>query len=253
VIVLDFKERTSALLSKQSYGVDDLEEIVSLLRSENGCPWDKVQTHESIRRDFLEETYEVLEAIDLSSPEMLREELGDVLLQVVFHADIEKDKGTFSLDDVADEVCKKLILRHPHVFGDVQADSVDKVLSNWDAIKKEEKNQESFADTLKSVPKTFPSLMRAQKLGKRASRAGIDFADADDVMSTLKSMVNGGASLSDILFVCANAARFTRDDSEEELSFACDRFTERFEQIEKSGRLQEATADELYNTSIEQI
>ena len=110
---MNFDERVSKLLEKEDYNVYDLAEIVSLLRSEKGCPWDKVQTHESIRRDFLEETYEVLEAIDCGSAEMMREELGDVLLQVIFHTDIEKDKGAFDLDAVADEVCKKLILRHP--------------------------------------------------------------------------------------------------------------------------------------------
>lgn len=138
---MNFDERVSKLLEKEDYNVYDLAEIVSLLRSEKGCPWDKVQTHESIRRDFLEETYEVLEAIDCGSAEMMREELGDVLLQVIFHTDIEKDKGAFDLDAVADEVCKKLILRHPHVFGNVQADTVDKVLTNWDAIKKDEKSR----------------------------------------------------------------------------------------------------------------
>jgi tetrapyrrole methylase family protein/MazG family protein len=235
------------LLAKENYNVYDLAEIVSVLRSENGCPWDKVQTHESIRKDFLEETYEVLDAIDCNSPEMLREELGDVLLQIVFHADIEKDGGRFDLDDIANDVCKKLILRHPHVFGDVHADTVDKVLSNWDAIKKEEKNQESYSDTLRSVPKSFPSLMRAQKLGKRAARAGIDFAGADDITETLKELVNGGAPIEDILFVCANIERHLGEDAEERLAKVCDRFTERFEQIEKSGRnLSEVSAKELY-------
>lgn len=245
---MDFKQRVEDLLVKDSYNVYDLAEIVSLLRSENGCPWDKVQTHESIRKDFLEETYEVLDAIDCASPEMLREELGDVLLQVVFHADIEKDEGRFGLDDIADEVCKKLILRHPHVFGDVQADTVDKVLTNWDAIKKDEKKQETYTDTLRSVPKNFPSLMRAQKLGKRAARAGIDFNSAEDIMNVLKAMVNNNADIEDILFVCANAERHLSEDAEERLAKACDRFVERFEELEKSGaELSEISAGELYS------
>lgn len=245
---MDFKRRVEALLVKDSYNVYDLAEIVSLLRSENGCPWDKVQTHESIRKDFLEETYEVLEAIDCASPEMLREELGDVLLQVVFHADIERDEGRFGLDDIADEVCKKLILRHPHVFGDVQADTVDKVLTNWDAIKKDEKKQETYTDTLKSVPKNFPSLMRAQKLGKRAARAGIDFSGAEDIMNVLKTMIDNNADIEDILFMCANAERHLSEDAEERLAKACDRFVERFEELEKSGAdLLEIPAGELYS------
>ncbi len=243
----EFEQRAAAILAKNDYGVADLAEIVTLLRSERGCPWDKVQTHESIRRDFLEETYEVLEAIDCASPEMLREELGDVLLQVVFHADIEREKGSFDLEAVADEVCKKLILRHPHVFGDVQADTVDKVLSNWDAIKKDEKKQETFTDTLKSVPKVFPSAMRAQKLGKRASRAGIEFKSAEEAAELAKALIDRGETAK-AMFVLANAVRLDGGDAEEELARVCDSFTERFEQLEKTGReLSAVTAAELYD------
>lgn len=243
----EFEQRAAALLAKTEYGLTDLAEIVTLLRSERGCPWDKVQTHETIRRDFLEETYEVLEAIDCASPEMLREELGDVLLQVFFHTDIERERGTFTLDDVADEVCKKLILRHPHVFGDVKADTVDKVLSNWDAIKKDEKQQETFTDTLKSVPKVFPSAMRAQKLGKRASRAGIELASADDANELAKQLIDRGETAKAML-VLANAVRLRGGDAEEDLARACDSFTERFEELESSGRtLTEVAAAELYD------
>ena len=137
------KEEYRKLLEKQSYGIDDLVEIVRILRSENGCPWDKVQTHKTIKKDFLEEVYEVMEAIDCDDSDMMREELGDVLLQVVFHCVIETEQEHFGLEEVADEVCRKLIVRHPHVFGDVEADTVDKVLTNWDSIKKETKGQES--------------------------------------------------------------------------------------------------------------
>lgn len=246
---MDFKTRVGALLEKESYNVYDLAEVVSLLRSENGCPWDKVQTHESLRKDLLEETYEALDAIDCRSPEMLREELGDVLLQVVFHADIEKDEGRFTLDDIADEVCRKLILRHPHVFGEVKADTVDAVLSNWDAIKREEKNQQNFTDTLRSVPKNFPSLMRAQKLGKRAARAGIDFKDADEITDMLKTMLEEGTDIGDVLFLCANAARHMQDDAEERLAKKCESFIERFERLENSGAaLSEISAEELYKS-----
>lgn len=232
-----------------------------MLRSENGCPWDKVQTHKSIRKDFLEETYEVLDAIDCESPEMLREELGDVLLQVVFHADIEKDEGRFNLDDIADDVCKKLILRHPHVFSDVKADTVDKVLSNWDAIKKDEKHQESYTDTLKSVPKVFPSLMRGQKLGKRAARAEIDFSDEYEAISAAQNILseiekkrrNGGDTdvseeIGRLLMTCANLARKCDTDAEESLAAESDRFIERFEQLELGGAdLSCISADKLYN------
>ena len=244
---MNFNERVSKLLEKEDYNVYDLAEIVSLLRSEKGCPWDKVQTHESIRRDFLEETYEVLEAIDCGSAEMMREELGDVLLQVIFHTDIEKDKGAFDLDAVADEVCKKLILRHPHVFGNVQADTVDKVLTNWDAIKKDEKKQETYTDTLKSVPKVFPSLMRAQKLSKRASRAGVDFESKAQLLAAMRGeLEKEEPNTADLLMLCANLTRLEGGDAEEDLAHKCDAFTEKFEALEKSGRLENASAEELY-------
>ncbi len=234
-----------AILTKKQYNVYDLAKIVSILRSENGCPWDKVQTHKSIKNDFLEEVYEVIEAIDFDSPEMLKEELGDVLLQVVFHTDIERQKGQFDLDGIANDVCQKLIIRHPHVFGDVTADNVDTVLKNWDSIKKETKGQESYTDTLKSVPRVFPSLMRAQKLGKRASRAGMDFKGTDDCLASLKSEVNEleneiaqknteamAEELGDLMFSCANLARKLGFDAEQLLYEANEKFLRRFEAVE---------------------
>lgn len=246
-------ERKRAILAKNKYNVYDLAEIVKILRSPDGCPWDKVQTHETIRKDMLEEVYEVMEAIDCGDPAMLREELGDVLLQVIFHCDIEADKGNFDLDAAADEVCKKLILRHPHVFGDVQADTVDKVLTNWDAIKKEEKKQESYTDTLKSVPKVFPALMRSQKLTKRASRAGVDFETGGEVISLIREKLDelqsGKSSpeeIGNLLLLCTELARLEGVDAEELLGYECDSFTERFEAIEAAGRLTDASARELY-------
>ncbi|MDE6775145.1 MAG: MazG family protein, partial [Ruminococcus sp.] len=148
---------------KENYSISDLLKIVKILRGEGGCPWDRVQTHESIRNDFLEDTCEVLEAIDNGDSDLLREELGDVLLQVVFHTRIEEEQDSFCFNDVCDEICKKLIVRHPHVFGEVKADSTEKVLENWDAIKMQTKGQETYTDTLTSVAKTLPALMRAQK------------------------------------------------------------------------------------------
>ncbi|MEG2959639.1 MAG: MazG family protein, partial [Oscillospiraceae bacterium] len=142
--MIDFK-------SKNSYGINDLTEIVRLLRGEGGCPWDRVQTHESIRRNFLEESYEVVEAIDEKNPAHLQEELGDVLLQVVFHSLMEEEVGHFNLDDVADGICKKLIFRHPHVFSDVSVKDADEVLVNWEALKREEKSQDTYADSVDAV------------------------------------------------------------------------------------------------------
>ena len=165
-------EKAKALQNKEHYTVADLIEIMALLRAEDGCPWDREQTHESIRANFIDETYEVIEAIDLQDTALLREELGDVLMQVVFHARISEEAGDFTFDDVADEVCRKLVVRHPHVFGDVEADTTDKVLVNWDKIKAETKQRNTLSDTLNSVPHTLPSLMRAAKIAKKAAKAG---------------------------------------------------------------------------------
>lgn len=235
---------------KDNYNVYDLVEIVKVLRSENGCPWDKVQTHQSIRKDFLEEVYEVLEAIDMDSVPMLREELGDVLLQVVFHCEIETENKNFDIDVVADEVCKKLIVRHPHVFGDVKVKDADEVLKNWDSIKKETKGQKTYAETLESVPKVFPALMRGQKLGKRASRAGMDFKDLNNAVEALESEIeelkkaiqNNSSSeieeeLGDVIFSCCNVARLCDLDAEEALQKANEKFIDRFKKVEELTRL----------------
>lgn len=165
-------EKAKLLKDKSRYTVEDLVEIMALLRAEDGCPWDREQTHESIRSNFIEETYEVIEAIDTADSALLREELGDVLLQVVFHARISEEAGDFTFDDVCDEVSRKLVVRHPHIFADVEADTTDKVLTNWDKIKAETKHRDTLADTLNSVPRTLPSLMRAAKIAKKAAKAG---------------------------------------------------------------------------------
>lgn len=247
---------------KDRYNVDDLRLVVKVLRSENGCPWDKVQTHETLKKDFLEEVYEVIEAIDVNSVPMLREELGDVLLQVVFHADIEEDAGTFNLDDVADEVCKKLIERHPHVFGELSLETPEEVLKSWDSIKKEKK-QQSFTDTLNAVPKVFPALMRAQKLGKRASRAGMDFTDANGAFESLRSEVSEAEAaiisgdtqaiaeeLGDILFSCVNVARLSGLDAEELLTASSNKFINRFSAVEDMVR---QDGKEMTSLSIDEL
>ena len=158
---------------KDKYDFNDLVEITHILRSPGGCPWDREQTHESIRRDFIEETYEVIEAINKQSPEMLCEELGDVLLQVTLHAEMETEKGVFDINDVADGVCKKLIERHPHVFGEVTVSGTGEVLTNWDAIKKNSKNQKTQTDSMLSIPREFPALMRADKVQNKAHKVGL--------------------------------------------------------------------------------
>ncbi len=163
-------------VKKKKYTIDDLVDVMHKLRAPDGCPWDSVQTHESIRRDFLEECYEAVEAIDEKNPEMMREELGDVLLQVVFHSVIEEEKGNFDFSDVVNDVAAKMIIRHPHVFGDTAVKNVDEVWGNWDAIKKETKGQSSDKEMLMSISKAMPSLMRGQKVVKKASKLGVEYS-----------------------------------------------------------------------------
>ena len=231
---------------KDRYNIDDLLDIMRLLRSEGGCPWDREQTHESIRSDMIEEACEVIEAIDLKDSALLREELGDVLLQVVFHCRIEEEAENFRFDDVCDEVCKKLIVRHPHVFGEVKADTSDQVLKNWDAIKMQTKGQETYTDTLTSVAKSLPALMRAQKVGKRAMRAGMDFRCAEDAIACITNekmeldaaIIKGNQNdieeeFGDLLFSCVNAARHLGIDAEQALKDATEKFIKRFSVTEE--------------------
>ena len=160
------------LLQESRHDFHSLVSVMQLLRAPGGCPWDREQTHESIRADFIEETYEVIEAIDASDPVLLREELGDVLLQVVFHARISEEAGDFTIDDVIHDITAKLIHRHPHVFADVVADTPEQVLTNWEQIKTEEKQRIGLAGSLAAVPPSLPALMRSQKLVKKAGKAG---------------------------------------------------------------------------------
>ena len=250
---------------KKSYTVNDLIDIMKLLRSENGCPWDKEQDHHSIRKNFLEETYEVLEAIDNDDPTLLREELGDVLLQIIFHSQMESEKGSFDFDDVADEICKKLIIRHPHVFGDLDVNNSKEVLKNWDNIKQQTKNQETYTETLESVPKVLPALMRSYKVGQRAKRAGMDFTDTIDALqgfecevSELKTSISENNTdaiydeLGDVLFSAVNVARKLEIDPEECLSRACEKFIGRFSKVEELIRL-EGNGIDMKTLSIDEL
>ena len=221
---------------KDRYGYEDLVQIVHLLRSPGGCPWDQEQTHQSIARNFLEETYEVLEAIDQDDPVHLCEELGDVLTQVVFHGDMEQDAGRFTLEDVYDGICKKLILRHPHVFGSTVVGSTGEVLNNWDAIKRVEKDQKTFTDTLEAVPKNLPANWRAEKLMKKASKAGFAWDNgfqaidklAEETVELGQAMVDGSdvaEELGDTLFAAVGVCYTLGLDPETVLHAACEKFT----------------------------
>ncbi|MDD4715563.1 MAG: nucleoside triphosphate pyrophosphohydrolase [Oscillospiraceae bacterium] len=229
---------------KKNYTVEDLVSIVRILRSENGCPWDREQTHASIRRNFLEEAYEVVEAIDEKDSEHLREELGDVLMQVVFHTALEEEASRFDLNGVADGTCKKLIGRHPHIFGNETVSSAREVLENWDEIKRKEKGQKTAASAMEAVAKSLPALWRAEKIQNKAKKAGFDWPDISDALdklseelSELKSAVQNGENmeeeLGDLIFSAVNVARFLRADPEEALNHASDKFIFRFQQMER--------------------
>lgn len=230
---------------KDKYEIGDLLEIMKILRSPNGCPWDREQTHQSIRHNFLEETYEVLEAIDKSDLELLKEELGDVLLQVVFHARMEEEADGFSFSDVADGICKKLIVRHPHVFSDVSVSSSAEVLENWDAIKRRTKGIPSQSEAMAKIPNVFPALMKSQKVQEKAKKAGFDWDSPDGAFDKvaeeseeLKEALSSGDSekildeLGDLLFSVVNVARFCSLDAETALSRATDKFIARFTSVE---------------------
>ena len=229
---------------KDSYNVKDLEEIVRILRAPGGCPWDAEQTHQSIRRNFLEEAYEAAEAIDEENPEHLKEELGDVLLQVVFHARMEQEAGRFDLDGVADGVCKKLIYRHPHVFGDVQVSGTGEVLSNWEELKRKEKGQATNTDALEAVARSLPALWRAEKVQKKAKKAGFDWPDVAGALDKLSEELrelrqavadgtNVAEELGDLLFSAVNVSRFLGVDCEDALNAATDKFIARFRCVEE--------------------
>ena len=160
----------SELLKKERYSFEDLKTITAFLRSENGCPWDREQTHKSIIPGMIEESYEVVEAIECDSAEMLREELGDVLLQIVFHADIEREQGRFDFDDAVTDICRKMIVRHPHVFADVTAKTADVVLENWDKIKAKTKHQQDLGEKLDAIAKPLPALIRTQKVIRKTAK-----------------------------------------------------------------------------------
>ena len=238
------EEKIHALKAKEKYELSDLLTVVELLRSPGDCPGDMEQDHKSIRKDLIEETYEVIEAIDTDNSELLLEELGDLLLQIVFHTQIEREAGGFNIGDVADGICSKLIHRHPHVFSDVEADTSDKVLTNWEKIKSEEKQRVTVTDKLRAIPPMLPALMRAEKVGKKASC--FDFPDADSVMvkvreelSELEEAVDKGDNVNieeemgDLLLTLTSLCRKLKIDPERSLFNATEKFIDRFDAVEK--------------------
>ena len=257
-------EKVEYLLNKNNYDFEDLILVVKLLRSEGGCPWDMEQTHKSIRKDFIEETYEVIEAIDTDDPVLLREELGDVLLQVTFHAQIETEEGRFDIHDVANDICAKLIHRHPHVFGEVKVENSAEVLVNWDKIKGEEKQRITLTDKLRAIPPMLPALMRAQKVGKKASFFDFETDEAvfdklyEEIEEVRAAMKSGDQSaineeIGDLLLTVTSLARKAKSDSEEALTNATNKFIDRFEKVEKTVISQGKNVEEMTMAELDAV
>ncbi len=240
--MVDFQKKTH-------YAYSDLLSIMEILRRPEGCPWDKVQTHESIRRNFLEETYEAIDAIDRDSAPDMCEELGDVLMQVLFHAQIEAERGRFTMDDVVDGLAKKLVFRHPHVFGSEDAADPEAALANWDARKRQEKHHAHTSDAIEAVPHTLPALWRSEKILKKAAKAGFHWdsplsalGKTEEELSEFKAALLEGKTgeeahgareeLGDLLFAAAAVAQMLGIDPEDALHRACDKYQRRYRRAE---------------------
>lgn len=224
-------ERIQNFKNKDKYIVSDIAELVEILRGEGGCAWDREQTHESIRNAMIEETYEFIEGLDAKDDELMEEELGDVIFQVFFHARIADERGSFDINDIADGICKKMVLRHPHVFGDVTVANSAEVLKNWEEIKKSEKNRNTVKKDLESVPAVLPSLIRAEKLLSRFKKNGGNVEkDTSILVSELKSSVNALDNsvsieeIGEILFKVANLTYASDINAEQALYEKNERF-----------------------------
>ncbi len=248
---------------KEKYSFMDLIEIMKHLRSENGCPWDREQDHESLKKYLIEETYEVLEAIDLKDKDKLCEELGDLLLQIVFHAQIADEANIFNINDIIDGISKKMVSRHTHVFGDAKADTADDVVDNWESIKKKEKGIKSHTQVLKDIPPILPSLMRSYKIQEKAAKVGFDWDHVDDAFKKVREEIDEleevyksenmeriTDELGDSLFAIVNVARFLKVQPETALTGTINKFIKRFEYIEresekKGKKLEEMSLEEM--------
>ena len=242
---------------------NDLVHIMNILRGEDGCPWDLEQDHKTLKKNLIEESYEVIEAIDEEDDYKLTEELGDVLLQVVFHAKIGEDEGYFDINDVIRGICNKMITRHPHIFKNIEVNGTNEVLENWDKIKQEEKGFASYTDKLKHVPVVLPALMRADKIQKEAAKVGFDWNNVEPALEKVKeeylevkdvyktnNMAKIQEEIGDLIFSCVNVARFLEVDPELALNYTINKFINRFEYIENNAvskklDLKEMTLEEM--------
>jgi len=240
------RDRINDLKQIESFCFKHLVEIMKLLRSPEGCPWDREQTHASIKQYMIEEAYEVLETIDSKDDKKFMDELGDLLLQIVFHAQIAKERGAFDISDVLGSVCRKMILRHIHVFSDAEAKDPHQALNNWETVKKQEKGHKSYTQSLKDIPPHMPALMRSYKVQKKASLAGFDWERVEDVflkvdeeLCELKQACTNDMpekiyeETGDLLFAVVNVARFLNVEPEFALKRTIDKFIMRFSYIEQ--------------------
>ncbi len=248
---------------KKTYSFEDLLAIIEKLRGENGCPWDQVQTHETIKMNLVEEAYEAIEALDCGTKDQFADELGDILLQVVFHSQIGKEEGTFSISDVLYHVCDKMISRHTHIFGTDTAETPEEVLNTWEKNKQKEKGQKSVTESMQGVCRYLPALIRAQKIQSKAAKVGFDWDDVSGALEKLReeaeelteAVESGNADavaeeLGDVLFSAVNVARFTSCSAEEALGKTIQKFMDRFfyveSEAEKAGKkLQDMSLSEM--------
>ncbi|MDP3447055.1 MAG: nucleoside triphosphate pyrophosphohydrolase [Eubacteriales bacterium] len=246
--------------ARSRHGFDDVMRIVRRLRAPNGCPWDREQTHASLKNALLEESYELIDAIDEDDEAHICEELGDVLLQIAMHAVIAEEQSAFTARDACTELVEKLIYRHPHVFGSIRVSGSDEVLKNWDALKMSQRGQTSQTQVLKSVPKSFPALLRSRKVQKKAADVGFDWSCANDAFykiseetEELRVAMEQGSNveeeMGDLLFAVVNVARLLKLEPEFLLMQATDKFIDRFEQMEAFAQ---ARGNELKNLSFKE-
>jgi len=233
-------------MSETLNSLSKLIKITDTLMGEDGCPWDKVQTRESLKPYLVEETYEVLDALDANDPEKIKDELGDLLYQILFHSKISSLKGEFNFRDVIDNLSEKMVRRHPHVFKEGELNTPDQVVKQWEEIKRNEKNQANQKSILDNIPKNLPSLLRAQKLQKKAAKEGFDWDQISDVFDKLdeeigefkeavlkKKSADIQNEIGDIIFVITNIAKCYKIDAEEALRSTNNKFIKRFQYIEQ--------------------
>lgn len=243
---------------KDKYTIEDLLEIIRRLREPDGCPWDRVQTHQSIKKDLIEEAYEVIDALDNKDDKMFANELGDLFLQVAFHSVLAEERKAFDFDAVLKELCDKLITRHTHVFGESHAENPEEALATWEANKKKEKGQKSYSEIIKDIPKGLPALMSAEKVQKKAKRSGFDWDNTEDVFKKLREEIDEleaafnneskervGEEYGDVLFSMVNLGRFLDVTPEIEMMAATKKFTDRFCEMERLAEEKKCKLDEL--------